>query len=260
MGVVYYSQEDSRWRNVMYSSRNDKTQTIGTSGCGPTCMAMVVSSLTDIGVLPTVACHYAVSKGFRTANSGTSWSFFNSFAKANKLECQQTASLSDAKKALASGNLVIASMGKGNFTGGGHYILFVGIQHRNDADWIEVYDPNHDNTKYGTSKLIEQGIKNDGKVTAHESVFKSQAKQYWIIRKGEEQMTTEEKKAFNSLEKQVAEQTKAINKLVEALELVGPPKWFVSEFGEKFIKDKMSDPKMTLEGWRSVAIALRAAK
>jgi hypothetical protein len=44
--LVYYSQEDPRWSNVMYSNHGDETQTIGTSGCGPTCAAMAISSLT----------------------------------------------------------------------------------------------------------------------------------------------------------------------------------------------------------------------
>ena len=32
-GLTYYSQIDNRWRNKMYSSIGDSTQTIGTSGC-----------------------------------------------------------------------------------------------------------------------------------------------------------------------------------------------------------------------------------
>jgi len=43
-GLTYYSQVDDRWKNHKYSAINDKSQTIGTSGCGPTCAAMVVSS------------------------------------------------------------------------------------------------------------------------------------------------------------------------------------------------------------------------
>lgn len=32
-GLTYYSQIDSRWKNKMYSSIGDTSQTIGTSGC-----------------------------------------------------------------------------------------------------------------------------------------------------------------------------------------------------------------------------------
>ncbi len=42
--LTYYSQIDNRWFNKMYSSVNDRSQTIGTSGCGPTSAAMVVTA------------------------------------------------------------------------------------------------------------------------------------------------------------------------------------------------------------------------
>ncbi|OAB31743.1 hypothetical protein PMSD_18325 [Paenibacillus macquariensis subsp. defensor] len=181
--LVYYSQEDARWRNVLYSIRNDKTQTIGTSACGPTSTAMAISSITGKSVLPTTAALYAITKGFRTPDSGTSWGYYASIAKEYGLSCKQTGSIADVKEALGAEKLVIASMGKGHFTGGGHYVLLVGINTEKGIAWIDVYDPNHDNTKYGSDGLINQGIRNDGKVTAKESVFKSEAKQYWIFNK-----------------------------------------------------------------------------
>ena len=45
---VYYSQIDSRWKNHPYTSIGDYSQTIGTSGCGPTSAAMVVSSIKGV--------------------------------------------------------------------------------------------------------------------------------------------------------------------------------------------------------------------
>lgn len=44
-GLTYYSQADSRWANHMYSAIGDSSQTIMSSGCGPTSAAMVVSSI-----------------------------------------------------------------------------------------------------------------------------------------------------------------------------------------------------------------------
>ena len=43
-GLTYYSQIDNRWKNNLYTSVGNKTQTIGSSGCGPTTAAMIVSS------------------------------------------------------------------------------------------------------------------------------------------------------------------------------------------------------------------------
>ena len=43
-GLTYYSQIDSRWKNKIYSSVGDSSQTIGSSGCGPTSAAMIVTT------------------------------------------------------------------------------------------------------------------------------------------------------------------------------------------------------------------------
>ncbi|MFD1954311.1 C39 family peptidase [Paenibacillus thailandensis] len=194
--IVYYSQEDSRWRNILYSIRNDKTQTIGTSACGPTCAAMAISSLTGKELLPPAAAAYAVENGYRTANSGTAWGFFSSIAKQYGLEVIQTGSLDQVLVALAAGKLVVASMRPGHFTGGGHFILLVDVNQSDGVNWIDVYDPNHDNTKYGADGLVDQGVRNDGKVTAKESVFRKEAGQYWIFDKPEEEGEEEMDKAI----------------------------------------------------------------
>jgi hypothetical protein len=214
--LVYYSQEDPRWRNIMYSNHNDKTQTIGTSACGPTSAAMAVSSLTDKTVLPPSAAAYAVEKGYRTYNDGTAWSFFSSFVKQYGLECVQTGNLNIVKSALASGALVVASMRPGHFTAGGHYILLVGL----DGDMISVHDPNQDNRKYGSDGLVDQGVRDDGKVKAKTSVFAKEAGQYWIITKLKEEdepMTAAEKKEFEVLQKAYQEQTNVTKNLSERI-------------------------------------------
>lgn len=36
-GLTYYSQIDSRWKDKLYTSTGNKTQTMGSSACGPTC-------------------------------------------------------------------------------------------------------------------------------------------------------------------------------------------------------------------------------
>lgn len=203
--MVYYSQEDPRWRNVMYSISGDKKQTIGTSACGPTCAAMIASTYTGKTILPTEAASFAVKHGYRTANSGTDWGFFKKFFEQFGLECRRTSSLADVKAALKAGELAIASMGPGHTTGGGHYIHLVGITKNG---WIDVFDPNHDNRKYGNDGLIDQGVKDDGKVRAREAVFTREAKQYWIISKpkqeGEEEMTEAEKAKVEAIEKRLA--------------------------------------------------------
>ncbi|EFM11316.1 Peptidoglycan-binding domain 1 protein [Paenibacillus curdlanolyticus YK9] len=180
--LVYYNQEDARWRNLLYSNRRDASQTVGTSGCGPTCAAMAISTLTGKALLPPVLAKFAVDNGFRTMDSGTAWGFFGKIAPVHGVRCVQTSDWEDAKHALAQdGHLVIASMRPGHFTLGGHYILLHGIIKRSMDAWIEVLDPNMDNTRYGHDDLVDEGTKDDGRVTARESLFRREAGQFWVF-------------------------------------------------------------------------------
>ena len=43
-GLTYYSQLDSRWANKPYTSTGNGSQTIGSSGCAPTCACMIVTA------------------------------------------------------------------------------------------------------------------------------------------------------------------------------------------------------------------------
>ncbi|WP_159081753.1 glycoside hydrolase family protein [Paenibacillus sp. CAA11] len=180
--VVYYNQEDPKWGGLMYSSSNDKSQTIAKSACGPTSLAMILSTITGKQILPPDLSNWAVKHGYRTSKSGTSWGFFKAAAKQYDVQCVQTGSLDEVKKALKDGNhLVIASMGPGHFTGGGHFIVLTDVDTKNGEDWYSVLDPNMDNRAYKNDGKIQQGTKNDGSVEAVGSVFKAEAKQYWIF-------------------------------------------------------------------------------
>ncbi|MFC4305816.1 C39 family peptidase [Cohnella boryungensis] len=261
--TVYYSQEDKGWANIPYTIRNDPKQTIGTSACGPTCFAMVASTFGDKPILPPEAAKWAVDNGYRTADSGTKWSYFAAAAKKNGLTCLQTSNLATAKQALAAGALVIVSMGPGHLTGGGHYVLMVSIK----GKWIEVYDPNHDNRKYGNDGLIRQGVKDDGIIEADELVFVREARQYWVFPQPEptkneedEAMTDTERKQFEAMSKKVDELTSKVTTLTmavkDATEVKPAPAWFVKEFGEGVLS-KINNPTGTLDFWRSLAVSLR---
>ncbi|MEB3103098.1 glucosaminidase domain-containing protein [Ferviditalea candida] len=63
-----------------------------------------------------------------------------------------------------------------------------------------------------------------------------------------DEMTAEEKKAFDVLAAQVA-------KLAEK---IPAPQWFVTEFGSTDLGGLIHDPKFTEEGWRTLAVSLRA--
>ncbi|MFD0671795.1 glycoside hydrolase family 73 protein [Cohnella sp. GCM10027633] len=63
-------------------------------------------------------------------------------------------------------------------------------------------------------------------------------------------MTKEEKAAFDALASRVAK-----------LELKGPaPDWFIAEFGSTDLGGLIKDPRFSEEGWRAIAVVLRAMK
>lgn len=141
MKPVSYLQTDKKWKNVSYSVKGEKT-TIGRAGCGPTCGAMVVATLKDKSVTPVEACKFSLDNNYKAKNSGTYANFYPAFFKKYGITCQilwSSAESQDKKvtQALKDGNWVIASMGKGLWTNGGHYVLAYGT----DGTNVFINDP-----------------------------------------------------------------------------------------------------------------------
>ena len=145
-GLTYYSQLDSRWANKMYSSVGNTSQTIGSSGCGPTSSAMVVSSIKG-NITPDTMANLYTQYGYRSANQGTYWSAFKWTADVFDIEYSECYKLDDAVAKLKDNHYIIASCNQGLFTYGGHFIVLTGVE----GDYIKVYDPYLYNGKFNVS-------------------------------------------------------------------------------------------------------------
>ena len=145
-GLTYYSQLDNRWRYNMYSSVGDSSQTIGTSGCGPTSAAMVVSSIKG-NITPDSMANLYTQYGYRSANQGTYWSAFKWTADVFDIGYSECYKLDDAIAKLKDNHYIIASCNQGLFTYGGHFIVLVGVE----GDYIKVYDPYLYNGKFNVA-------------------------------------------------------------------------------------------------------------
>ena len=123
--VVYYNQLDKR-----YASKPYGTDDIGTYGCGPTCMAMVVSSLTSETVDPVEMACWAYENGYWCSRSGSYHSLIPGAAKAWGLPVQGCGKTEGQRivDALSQGKLVVAIMLKGHFTSSGHFIVLRGVE------------------------------------------------------------------------------------------------------------------------------------
>jgi len=120
---VDYKQYDRRWGKEIYTSCGNRSQTISNSGCGPSSMADIVATWIDKTITPSGMCKYSVKNGFRTRSSGTAWGFFAKVARDFGFsKFVQTKSMATARAALKEGALVVASMGPGYWTKGGHFI------------------------------------------------------------------------------------------------------------------------------------------
>ena len=123
--VVYYNQLDERWANKMYG----KSSTIGAAGCGPTSLAIAVSTLTGKNVDPPAVCAWSVANGHRCEGNGSYHSLIPEGAKHYGLKVGKLgrSSARELEQHLSSGHLVIAIMAKGHFTSSGHFIVLRGI-------------------------------------------------------------------------------------------------------------------------------------
>lgn len=135
-GLTYYSQIDNRWKNNLYTSTGNTSQTIGSSGCGPTSAAMVVTACKG-AITPDVMSNLWVKYGYRSANNGSYWSGFRATANEFNIEYQETIYLNTAVELLKNNHIIVASCGNGLFTTGGHFIVLTGVE----GNYIKVYDP-----------------------------------------------------------------------------------------------------------------------
>lgn len=150
---VDYKQADKRWGKVVYTACGNKSQTIANSGCGPTSMADIIATWVDRKITPVEMCQYAVKHGFRTRSSGTAWGFFKSIAKAYGFTgFIQTKSMATARTALKNGAFVVASMGPGYWTKGGHYICLW----KTDDVYMYANDPASNTRKRQKLKAFEE--------------------------------------------------------------------------------------------------------
>lgn len=118
-------QWDERWGYASYG-----TSTIAASGCGPTCMSMVISGMTgDTSVTPYRLAKYSEENGYVDEGNNTYWLFMNAAASNWGVNCWETM-LDETMLAqeLKEGHPVICSVGPGDFTQSGHFIVLTGYE------------------------------------------------------------------------------------------------------------------------------------
>ena len=168
---VSYLQTDSRWKSKPYRVTGENS-TIGSAGCGPTCAAMVIATMKDKAVTPVETCAWSVAHGYKALNQGTYYSYFRPQLAAYGIECKQLLGSriinqpnhpihDQVKEYLAQGYYVIALMGPGTWTTGGHFVLLWGWD-----DKVRINDP-------ASTK--------EARLNGDPATFRNEARCYWLV-------------------------------------------------------------------------------
>ena len=193
---VSYLQTDRRWANKPYAVKGESS-TIGGSGCGPTAMAMVLATWADSRVTPETECAWALAHGYKALGHGTYYAYFTPAARRYGLTCTQLNGASiygnsgsghhdTVLAAVKQGDMVIACMGPGNWTRGGHFVLVWDVDVAKDIVYIN--DP--------ASTLIRR-------TRGSWKLFRQQVKFYFRVRRPK--AVTLPKEEFEMTEKEIAE-------------------------------------------------------
>ncbi len=151
--IPHFLQWDKRWGYETYGS-----DFLAITGCGPTCLSMVVCGLTgETQWNPYEVAKMAEDKGYYVDGSGSSWDLMSSGAE--KLGLTVSNVIFDEehiRSTLEAGQPIICIMGPGDFTDAGHFLVLTGVDKNGD---IILRDPNSvERTKqhWDVQKLMNQ--------------------------------------------------------------------------------------------------------
>lgn len=147
-GYIYFNQGDSAWNQNGYC--------IAKAGCGPTSMAVVITSLTGKWVTPLDTAIWGYQHGFYS-REGSAHEMIPAMAMAYGLRCQGVGTDYQAiKKALKAGKPVVCLMGPGYFTRGGHFMVLVAIDNNDCVTVADVGSRTRSAYKYRLADVVAQ--------------------------------------------------------------------------------------------------------
>ena len=109
------------------------------SGCGPTCLSMVAAGLNeDPSITPAKVAAYGTENSYVDENNDTYWKFMSEAGANWNLSCYEgLLSEEQVSAELTAGHPIICSVGPGDFTKIGHFIVLTGYESGN----VTVNDP-----------------------------------------------------------------------------------------------------------------------
>lgn len=122
--ITYYNQGDPAWGSYLYGGSDPMV----THGCGPTALAMAVTSLTGTPVTPIDTAEWAAQNGCFSQGNGSAHDIIPDGAKSYGLTVEKLAVMTPEgiRTALSYHKLLIFLMGPGEFADSGHFIVVYG--------------------------------------------------------------------------------------------------------------------------------------
>lgn len=113
-------QWDERWGYAPYG-----TSTIAASGCGPTCVSMIVSYLkNDASITPYVVAEFAMEHGYVTEDNSSLWALMEGGPENWGIQVKECGiDEAEVAQTLERGEPIICNVGEGDFTNEGHFIV-----------------------------------------------------------------------------------------------------------------------------------------
>ena len=152
---VYYNQKDKRWEDEEYE------ETLGKTGCLPTCMSMAISGLTGNRVLPTEIADYLYNytDEYNKDIIGATGLAIEYAASYYNIKYQGINSLKELNKSLKEGKIIIANMGDGKYADETYTHAIIAYKYKNGKTYT--LDPNEtkNNMWIKTKKLWKQRSK-----------------------------------------------------------------------------------------------------
>ena len=124
-GIPLLLQWDARWGYAPYGTKS----CIALSGCAPTCLSMVIVSLTgDASATPDAIADFAMQQGYYLEGTGTVWSIMTEGAAHYGVTgAEVSLDENEIRRHLKNGEPIICSMRPGDFTTAGHFIVLTGV-------------------------------------------------------------------------------------------------------------------------------------
>ena len=147
-GFIYFNQADAAWNDNGYQTHS--------SGCGPTAMAVCISSLTGKWVTPVDTTIWAYNHGYYTS-AGASHEMVPALARQYKLSCNGLGTdINKIRSALKKKHPVVSLMGPGYFTKKGHFIVLVAIDDNDQVTVADVGSRERTQYKYPLKDVVAQ--------------------------------------------------------------------------------------------------------